>query len=74
MPAGPRLLDLPEDLLQSVSIRFTAVEWAKGPSQACHKLNKLQCHAWSACRIPGPGKLSHLEKLVVTGSSLQGVL
>ena len=35
------LLDLPMDVLKLLPDFFTAVDWAKGPSQTCRALNSM---------------------------------
>ena len=39
--AGAGLTDLPQELLQSIASHLNAVEWAEGPSMACHQLHQL---------------------------------
>jgi len=39
--AGVNLLDLPVEILQSISAHFKAEEWARGASQACRQFNNM---------------------------------
>ena len=39
--AGATLLDLPEEILQTIAKHFDADEWARGPSMTCPRLYKM---------------------------------
>lgn len=39
--AGIRLQDLPLEVLQTISRRLSAVEWARGPAQTCRLLSDM---------------------------------
>ena len=39
--AGVQLQELPLEIIQSISRRFSAAEWARGPVQTCHLLSEM---------------------------------